>query len=323
MIQSRPYQMFFFSALILHGMVALLLLWDNTSNERPAMTLEAKNTTAPSAQAPEPQQQAIQAVSVDSHEVMAAVNELKAERQRTALAEKNRQLALASQAEAARRKRVEEQQKFERLKAESAKMALAQKKRLAEEQQHLQQLAKQKEAEKQQLEALQNQQRDIQKQQKEEEKTLAALRTKTTEEHARETQANAARAAEALAKQQQIVKQQQAAAMQQASQEAADKTRIAGVVDKYKALIIHAISQQWILPDHADSRLSSQFRIRLAPNGAVLEVSLTRSSGDPILDRSAQSAIYKASPLPVPSESDMFNLFRDISLTVRPENAQG
>ena len=97
----------------------------------------------------------------------------------------------------------------------------------------------------------------------------------------------------------------------------------AGEVDKYKALIIGAISRQWILPENADSKMSSQFRIRLAPNGIVLEVSLTRSSGDPILDRSAQSAIYKASPLPVPSDPDTFNLFRDISLTVRPENARG
>jgi len=55
----------------------------------------------------------------------------------------------------------------------------------------------------------------------------------------------------------------------------------------------------------------------------VLEVSLTRSSGDSILDRSAQSAIYKASPLPVPSDTDAFNVFRDISLTVRPESARG
>ena len=105
--------------------------------------------------------------------------------------------------------------------------------------------------------------------------------------------------------------------------DAQNNARVAGEVDKYKALIIGAISRQWILPENANSSQSSQFRIRLAPNGAVLEVSLTRSSGDAILDRSAQSAIYKASPLPVPSDPTTFNLFRDISLTVRPENARG
>ena len=99
--------------------------------------------------------------------------------------------------------------------------------------------------------------------------------------------------------------------------------RIAGEVDKYKALIIGAIGRQWILPENIDPHLSSQFRIHLAPNGVVLEVSLTKSSGDPILDRSAQAAIYKASPLPVPSDSGTFNLFREISLTVKPENVRG
>ncbi len=98
---------------------------------------------------------------------------------------------------------------------------------------------------------------------------------------------------------------------------------MSGVVDKYKALILGAIGQQWILPDQVNTSLSSRFKIRLAPNGAVLEVQLTRSSGDPVLDRSAQAAIYKASPLPIPSDPEMFNVFREISLTVRPENVRG
>ena len=119
-----------------------------------------------------------------------------------------------------------------------------------------------------------------------------------------------------------LAKKQQAAS-QQAALDSQNNARVAGEVDKYKALIIGAISRQWILPENANSSQSSQFRIRLAPNGAVLDVSLTRSSGDVILDRSAQSAIYKASPLPVPSDPTTFNLFRDISLTVRPENARG
>lgn len=86
---------------------------------------------------------------------------------------------------------------------------------------------------------------------------------------------------------------------------------------------MNAIGRNWILPENVDSSLSSQFRIRLAPDGMVLEVTLTRSSGDPLLDRSAQTAIYKASPLPVPADAETFNLFRDISLTVRPEQVRG
>ena len=112
-------------------------------------------------------------------------------------------------------------------------------------------------------------------------------------------------------------------AIKQAAADAEKNARIAGEIDRYKALIISAISRQWILPENAQNNVSSQFRIRLAPDGSVLEVSLTKSSGDSVLDHSAQTAIYKASPLPVPTDPEAFNTFRDISLTVRPENARG
>ena len=107
------------------------------------------------------------------------------------------------------------------------------------------------------------------------------------------------------------------------SQDVANQQRMAGEVDRYKALILNAIRDRWILPENVDPGLSSQFVIRLAPTGSVLDVRLARSSGDSLLDRSAQAAIYKASPLPVPTDVATFNMFREISLTVRPSNARG
>lgn len=114
-----------------------------------------------------------------------------------------------------------------------------------------------------------------------------------------------------------------AAKQQAAAQQAEQQARLAGEVDKYKALIVNAIGRNWILPENTNSNLASQFRIRLAPDGMVLAVSLTQSSGDDLLDRSAQTAIYKASPLPVPKDAETFSLFRDITLTVRPEQVRG
>ena len=102
-------------------------------------------------------------------------------------------------------------------------------------------------------------------------------------------------------------------------QQAAKQARLRGEINKYKSLIIQAISRRWILPDKVDKRLSSKFRIRIAPGGKVLSVKLLRSSGDAALDLSAQRAIYKASPLPVPTQDDTFALFKEVSLTVRPE----
>jgi len=93
-----------------------------------------------------------------------------------------------------------------------------------------------------------------------------------------------------------------------------------GVIDKYKALILQAIGQQWVVPNHVDKRLSCEMLIRLAPGGVVLEVQILKSSGDPLLDRSARAAVFKASPLPVPDDIYSFEPFRQFVLKVKPEN---
>jgi colicin import membrane protein len=247
---------------------------------------------------------------------MKTVSRLKEERLVAQRAEENRQRHLTQQADAAKKQRIEEQQRLIKLKDEAAKLAVARDKQRIEEQRHLKQMAAEKALQEKKLAEMKKRQVELKKQQEQEALKLADLEKRKATELARFEQEKALKAKEAF------VQKQQAAA-QQAALDAQKNAQMAGEVDKYKALIIDAISQRWILPENVNSNLSSQFRIRLAPNGVVLDVSLTRSSGDAILDRSAQSAIYKASPLPVPSDPDTFNVFRDISLTVRPENARG
>lgn len=93
-----------------------------------------------------------------------------------------------------------------------------------------------------------------------------------------------------------------------------------GVVDKYKALIVQAISEKWLVPPQSNKKLASELLIRLAPGGMVLDVQITKSSGDPALDSSARAAVLKASPLPVPSDAGAFQSFRQFVLKVKPEN---
>jgi len=93
-----------------------------------------------------------------------------------------------------------------------------------------------------------------------------------------------------------------------------------GIVNKYKALILQAISDRWLVPSGVDKRLSSELLIRLAPGGVVLDVQITRSSGDVSLDRSARDAVFKASPLPVPENTEEFNQFRQFVLKVKPQD---
>lgn len=93
-----------------------------------------------------------------------------------------------------------------------------------------------------------------------------------------------------------------------------------GEVNKYKALIVQAIGEKWIIPVQANKHLTTELMIRVAPGGMVLDVQVTKSSGDPSLDSSARAAVLKASPLPVPSDSAAFSAFRHFVLKVKPEN---
>ena len=298
---------------LFHLLVGCLLMYD-ASSPRAVLINESRNEPgqlSPHVNSMPAQPEIIKAVSINSEEVNQMVNRLKQEHAAQQQAETAHQQQLARQAESARQQRVQEEKRLKQLKEESEKIAIARQKQLEEQQQHLKQLALQKAQETKRLQEIKHQQDVLKKQQQQEEASqLAVLKQK---------QADKEKAAIAAAE---AVKRQEAAA-HQAQVDAANQARTAGIVDKYKALIIDAISRQWILPENVNQNLSSQFRIRLAPDGGVLEVSLIRSSGDPILDRSAQTAIYKASPLPVPGDPSTFNLFRDISLTVRPENIRG
>jgi colicin import membrane protein len=93
-----------------------------------------------------------------------------------------------------------------------------------------------------------------------------------------------------------------------------------GEVNKYKALIIQAISENWIVPPQANKKLFCELMIRIAPGGMVIDVQVTKSSGDPSLDSSARAAVLKSSPLPVPKDANAFESFRQFVLKVKPAN---
>ena len=89
-------------------------------------------------------------------------------------------------------------------------------------------------------------------------------------------------------------------------------------VDYYKALIIQRVNNSW----HFSVRLhgiQSRLAVRLAPEGTVLDVRVVSSSGSVAFDRSAQQAIYNASPLPVPKNHAIFDTnFKHLVLTMTP-----
>jgi len=74
------------------------------------------------------------------------------------------------------------------------------------------------------------------------------------------------------------------------------------------------------VPDTVSGRPSVQVRIRILPGGEVLDIAITRSSGNRVYDAAIERAIRSASPLPVPDvNSELFPQFRDLTLNIEHE----
>jgi colicin import membrane protein len=116
------------------------------------------------------------------------------------------------------------------------------------------------------------------------------------------------------------MRRQLQADQQQLNEQLKQAERTQEIVDKFKAMILQQVGQNWIVPE-VNKDISCRLLITLAPGGTVLTVKLVKSSGNAALDRSAIQAVYKASPLLVPKEQDAFNAMRELDMTVRPESA--
>ena len=95
------------------------------------------------------------------------------------------------------------------------------------------------------------------------------------------------------------------------------------LVQSATALIQQALQQVWNRPPSARNGMRVILRIRMLPTGELLEASITQTSGDFAFDRSAENAVYSASPfaelqnLPI----NVFNTnFRTLTLIFEPED---
>ena len=87
--------------------------------------------------------------------------------------------------------------------------------------------------------------------------------------------------------------------------------------NRYLVQIQQKINRSWVRPSGIGEGLSCRLRVRLAPGGAVIAVSVLESSGSGAFDRSASNAVLKADPLPVPG-GGLFEKFRDINFVFKP-----
>ena len=162
-------------------------------------------------------------------------------------------------------------------------------------------------------------QKNLEKKRQQEKKRLTVLKEKRKQEELRLQKLEQQKRAEEEQRQQKLEQQQREEELRnklQAEQERlsleSDKQK-QSMINQYRAMIEARVRQNWIVPPSAQEGMSCEIRVRLIPSGDVIEVQLTKTSGDSTFDRSVENAVYKASPLPVPpAESGLFNVFRDL-----------
>ncbi len=208
--------------------------------------------------------------------------------------------------EAERRKQKEERQRLQQLQqeAERAKQAREQ------EQQRLKQL--EQETEQARRERAQEQQRLAQETAgKDEQRRLAELEEKRNIEAEKKRQEEQARREQQL--------KNQLAAEEQAAVQQAREGEDQRIIAQYISLIEQKVKRNWHKPASATAGMSCTVRVRLLPGGEVSDARVVVSSGDELFDRSVESAVYRASPLPLPPDAVLFDkYFRDLNFIFRP-----
>ena len=240
----------------------------------------------------------VQAVSVNAAEVNQEIARLKSQQQAAATAAQQHAQMLQKQALQAAKLKAQQEAELAQLKAQQQQALKAQQAQLAAVQ-------KQQAAAKQQLASIQQDTAAAQAKQQQINTALPQAQQKKKAE-------NQLKAATEKNMQQQL--DQDATQLNQAKQQ-----QINSELAKYTKLIRQAIAAQWIIPASASRAAYCVLDIQLGVGGVVNAVQVKQSSGDRVLDRSAMTAVYKASPLPVPADPQLFKLMQDIQLKVQPD----
>ncbi len=213
-------------------------------------------------------------------------------------------------AETAERKKAEQQRKA----------AEAQKKKALKEKKRREELKRKEEQKRKKAEAARKKEQQrkaaLLKEKKLREKKLKEKKRKEAEKKAAEEKRKKEQRRKAEAE-----KKRQAELRRQQERERAERERLSrGIVNKYVALIARKIERNWRQPLDAPRDLQCKIDIRLRSTGEVVSVKIAESSGNASFDRSVETAVRKASPLPVPKDSVIFKEFEVMRLRFEPRS---
>lgn len=140
----------------------------------------------------------------------------------------------------------------------------------------------------------------------EEEKRKAAEEKRKADEERKRKEEEARRLKEML---------EESAAQEESDR--AEAARIGEIQKTWAQQLAEHIASRWLRPPGLPSGLRCQAQIDILPNGEVISVKIVASSGNPAFDAAVENAIYKASPLPLPSDPKAFQ--RTLKPTFDPD----
>ena len=116
----------------------------------------------------------------------------------------------------------------------------------------------------------------------------------------------------------QVALSKQRAAAETARQQAASQAASQRLMSDAIGRISSHIRRFVVMPPDIVGNPQAEFEVSLIPTGEVLNVKLSRSSGNPAYDNAVERAIRKASPLPLPTDTSLVGRFRELKLKFRP-----
>lgn len=304
MKKSKPtYSGAFFFSLILHGLIIGLLVYGF------AKTVETV--------APEAVPEVMKATALDESQIDAEVQKLQDREKLKKSQEEDRQTKL-EQRRKQEENRLTELRKKHQIEEQRAKEQEKQRlEKQSKEKQRLAELKKQQEEEQERLSAIKEKKEKAEKKRREEELRLAKLEEQKKKEKARQEAEKKAAAEKAAKEKQQLAAEQRKQALA-ARRESEHQKQVQSAVAGAIGIIRQKVQRRWIRPASSQSGLSCIIRVKLIPGGEVVDAVVVKSSGVAAFDRSAERAVLKSSPLPLPADRTLFSHFRNFEFNFNP-----
>ena len=193
-------------------------------------------------------------------------------------------------------------------------------------------LRHQAEEEKRRLDALLEQQRleELKRQEEEErkrkEREEAERKKREEEEKERQRQEAERKRLEDIERQRQEnerLRRELEAEQRQAELEAEERrfaARNSAEMAAYQFAIAQKVRRNWAVPASAGPETRCSVRVTQLPGGEVVGVNIISCNGDDAVRRSVEAAIRRSSPLPEPSDPDLFDRNLTLNLTLERED---